>query len=226
PMFWRLGPRPNLNQLHDGHRKEALKSARSKFDDLAQEKCAALYRDLPAEVGDDGMFRLVVLGADFAGATNDPPHAEAQKFLRQKEPGTTRVYQNVVLVITPSPAGLVQAEQMIAEWDGWVRLEQSPQFRELKPEDQDRVRKRKKPALDAALVAVKDAYQTVLAVESDGSVKAHKVTLGGESLMAALLREQEKLRLFRESIDIEQIMPPAPLYAVWPSGMDFVAVAH
>jgi Protein of unknown function (DUF499) len=237
PMFWRLGPRPNLNQLHDGHRKEALKSARSKFDDLAQNKCAALYHDLPADViphkivtspadvGDDGTFRLVVLGADFAGAANDPAHAEAQKFLRQKEPGTTRVYQNVVLVITPSPAGLAHAEQMIAEWDGWVRLEQSPQFKELKPEDQERVRKRKKPALDAALIAVKDAYQTVLAIEADGSVKAHKVTLGGESLMAALLREKDKLRLFRESIDIEQIMPPAPLYAVWPSGADFVAVA-
>jgi hypothetical protein len=237
PMFWRLGPRPNLNQLHDGHRKEALKSARSKFDDLAQNKCTALYRDLPSDVishkivtsptdvGDDGMFRLVVLGADFAGTTNDPPQAEAQKFLRQKEPGTTRVHQNVVLVITPSPAGLAHAEQMIAEWDGWVRLEQSPQFKELKPEDQERVRKRKKPALDAALVAVKDAYQTVLAVESDGSVKAHKVTLGGDSLMAALLREKDKLRLFRESIDIEQIMPPTPLYAVWPSGADFVPVA-
>ncbi len=175
----------------------------------------------PADVGDDGMFRLVVLGADFAGATNDPPHAEAQKFLRRKEPGTTRVHQNVVLVITPSPAGLAHAEQTIAEWDGWVRLEHSPQFKELKPEDQERVRKRKKPAL----VAVKDAYQTVLAIESDGSVKAHKVTLGGESLMAALLREKDKLRLFRESIDIEQIMPPAPLYAVWPSGADFVSVA-
>jgi hypothetical protein len=237
PMFWRLGPRPNLNQLHDGHRKEALKSARSKFDDLAQNKCAALYHDLPsdvishkivtspADVGDDGMFRLVVLGADFAAATNDPPHAEAQKFIRQKEPGTTRIHQNVVLVITPSPTGLAHAEQMIAEWDGWLRLEQSPQFKELKPEDQERVRKRKKPALDAALAAVKDAYQTVLAIEPDGSVKAHKVTLGGESLMAALLREQEKLRLFRKSIDIEQIMPPAPLYEVWPSGADFVAVA-
>ena len=237
PMFWRLGPRPNLNQLHDGHRKEALKSARSKFDDLAQNKCTALYHDLPtdviahkivtspADVGDDGMFRLVVLGADFAGAANDPPHPEAQKFLRQREPGTTRVHQNVVLVITPSPAGLAHAEQMIAEWDGWVRLEQSPQFKELKPEDQERVRKRKKPALDAALVAVKDGYQTVIAVEADGSVKAHKVMLGGESLMAALLREKDKLRLFREAIDIEQIMPPAPLYAVWPSGADFVAVA-
>ena len=72
---------------------------------------------------------------------------------------------------------------------------------------------------------MKDAYQTVLAVEADGSVRAHKVTLGGESLMAAMLREKDKLRLFRESIDIEQIMPPAPLYAVWPSGADFVAVA-
>ncbi len=237
PMFWRLGPRPNLNQLHDGHRREALKSARTKFDDLAQNKCSALYYDLPtdaiphkivtspADVGDDGMFRLVVLGADFAGAPNDPPHAEAQKFLRQKEPGTIRVHQNVVLVITPSPVGLAHAEQMIAEWDGWVRLEQSPQFKELKTEDQERVRKRKKPALDIALTTVKDAYQTVLAVEQDGSVKAHRVTLGGESLMAALLREKDKLRLFRESIDIEQIMPPAPLYAVWPSGADYVAVA-
>jgi uncharacterized protein len=237
PLFWRLGPRPNLNQLHDGHRKEAIKSARSKFDDLAQNKCTPLYLDLPTDViphkivaspgdvGDDGMFRLVVLGADFAGAASDPPHPDAQKFLRQKEPGTTRVYQNVVLLVTPSPAGLAHAEQMIAEWDGWVRLEQSPQFRELKPEDQDRVRKRKKPALDAALTAVKDAYQTVLAVESDGNVKAHKVTLGGESLMAAVLREKDKLRLFREIIDIEQIMPPNPLYAVWPAGAAYVPVA-
>jgi hypothetical protein len=32
-------------------------------------------------------------------------HAEAQKFLQQKERGITRVHQNVVLVITPSPAG-------------------------------------------------------------------------------------------------------------------------
>ena len=184
PLFWRLGPRPNLNQLHDGHRKEALKSARSKFDDLAQNKCTALYYDLPTEViphkivtspgdvGDDGMFRLVVLGADYAGASNDPPHVEAQKFLRQKEPGTTRVHQNVVLVVTPNPAGLAHAEQMIAEWDGWVRLEQSPQFKELKPEDQERVRKRKKPALDDALLAVKDAYQTVLAVETDGECES------------------------------------------------------
>lgn len=237
PLFWRLGPRPNLNQLHDGHRREALKSARSKFDDLAQNKCTALYLDLPTDViphkivtspgdvADDGMFRLVVVGADFAGSPSDPPHPEAQKFLRQKEPGTTRVYQNVVLVITPSPAGLAHAEQMIAEWDGWIRLEQSPQFRELKPEDQERVRKRKKPALDVALAAVKDAYQTVLAVEADGSVTAHKVTLGGESLMAALLREKDKLRLFRESIDIEQIMPPKPLYAVWPTGAEYVPVA-
>ena len=46
-----------------------------------------------------------LLGADFSDATNDPPHAEAQKFLRQKERGTTRVHQAVVLVITPNPAG-------------------------------------------------------------------------------------------------------------------------
>lgn len=43
--------------------------------------------------------------------------------------------------------------------------------------------------------------------------------------MAALLRESDKLRLFRDSIDIEQIMPPTPLYAVWPTGAEYVPVA-
>jgi hypothetical protein len=43
PKFWRLGPKPNLNQLHDSFKRQALKFARSRFDDLAQNKCTPLY---------------------------------------------------------------------------------------------------------------------------------------------------------------------------------------
>lgn len=86
PKYWRLGPKPNLNQLHDSYKKQVLKHAKSKFNELAEKKCDPLYEgaveegikphklpDAPADVDDDGQFRLVVLGADYAGVVGDPP---------------------------------------------------------------------------------------------------------------------------------------------------------
>ncbi|MBW2050568.1 MAG: ATP-binding protein [Deltaproteobacteria bacterium] len=98
PKYWRLGPKPNLNQLHDSYKRQALKHARSKFDDLARTKCPPLYEGCledgvkphklpksPADVGDDGQFRLVVLGAEYAGIVGDPPKPEASEFIRRSQ---------------------------------------------------------------------------------------------------------------------------------------------
>ena len=95
PRFWRLGPRPNLNQIHDSYKRQALNHAKTRFDELARTKCPPLFADCieesvkphklpssPSEVEDDGQFRLVVLGADYAGIIGDPPNQKAVEFIR------------------------------------------------------------------------------------------------------------------------------------------------
>jgi hypothetical protein len=237
PKYWRLGPKPNLNQLHDSYKKRALKHARSRFDNLAETKCAPLYEgaseegiklhklpSAPSDVDDDGQFRLVILGADYAGVVGDPPFAKAQEFLRtHSSVADVRTYQNNMLVATPSVTGLHQAEQLIAEWMGWEDIKRSGQFKELDAFQQEIVRKKERETLKDAQTAVKNAYEIVLYLDKDGSIQAKKITLGAQSLFSTLLQESS-LRLFREKIDAEAIMPNG-LYPVWPGSDPFIRVS-
>lgn len=237
PKFWRLGPKPNLNQLHDSYKKRALKHAKSRFDDLAETKCPPLYEgaseegiklhklpSAPSDVDDDGQFRLVILGADYAGVVGDPPFPKAQEFLRtHSSVADVRTYQNIMLVATPSVTGLHQAEQQIAEWMGWEDIKRSSQFKELDGFQQEIVRKKERETLKDAQTAVKNAYEIVLYLDKDGSIQAKKITLGAQSLFSTLLQESS-LRLFRERIDAEAIMPNG-LYPVWPGSDPFIRVS-
>ena len=237
PKYWRFGPIPNLNQLHHAYKKHALKHARSKFDELAKTKCAPLYEGCteegakshklpasPADVEDDGQFRLVILGADSAGVIGDPPNTKTVEFLRTySSPSVTRKYQNIVLVATPSVTGLSQAEQQIAEWMAWENIEGSKQFKDLEDHQQTAVRKRKQEAFKEAQTAVKNAYELVAFLDKDGSIQAKKITMGAQSLFATLLQEPA-LRLFNKKIDAAAIMPGG-LYPVWPADDASVAVS-
>jgi hypothetical protein len=234
--YWRLGPKPNLTQLHDAYKREALKHSKSKFDDLAASKCAPLYEGMneegirlhklpssPADVEDDGNFRIVLLGSASAGVVGDPATAKAVEYVRtHSSPSDKRTYQNIILVATPSVTGLHQAEQQIAEWLAWEDIEGSPIFKELDVYQQETVRKRKKEALKEAQTAVRNAYELVVFLDKDGSVQAKKITLGAQSLLMTLLQEPA-LRLFREKIDAEAIMPNG-LYPAWPAGDPSVRV--
>jgi hypothetical protein len=227
PRFWRLGPRPNLNQIHDSYKRQALNHAKARFDELAR-KCSPLFAacidesvkphklpSSPSEVDDDGQFRLVVLGADYAGIIGDPPNPKAVEFIRtHASPTQQRTYQNVVLVVTPSVTGLNQAEQQVADWMAWVEIRGSLQFKNMDSSQQETVKKREKESLTQAQGAVKNAYEIVLYLHLDGSVQAKKITIGAESLMGALLSEKE-LRLYKEKIDATAILPGGP-YSVWP----------
>ena len=80
---------------------------------------------------DDGVFRLIVLGADYAAQPNSKPLADAEAFLRtHSSPTDNRICQNVVLVVTPSIGGLQQAEQQIADWLAWQEIKGSKEFKD------------------------------------------------------------------------------------------------
>lgn len=237
PKYWRLGPKPNLTQLHHAYQRQALKHAKSRFDELVQTKCTPLYEGCieegvkphklplsPADVDDDGQFRLVLLGADYAGVVGDPPNQKAAEFIRTHSSlADTRTYQNVVLVATPSVTGLRQAEQQIADWIAWEEIKASNHFKEFDSFNQETVRKRERETLKEAQTAAKNAYELVLYVDKDGSVQAKKITLGAQSLFSTLLQESA-LRLFKEKIDAEAIMPNGQ-YPVWSVGEASVRVS-
>jgi hypothetical protein len=230
PKYWRLGPKPNLTQLHDAYQRQALKHAKGRFDDVAQKKCTPLYEGIseegiklhklptsPSDVGDDGLFRIVLLGADYAGIVGGQQNPKAVEFIRtHTTPTDTRTYQNALLIVTPSVTGLSQAEQQIADWIAWEEIKASNQFKELDHFQQETVKKRERETQKEALTAVKNAYELVLYIDKDGSVQSKKITLGAQSLLATLLQEPA-LRLFKEKIDAEAIMPNG-LYPVWSAG--------
>jgi hypothetical protein len=238
PKYWRLGPKPNLNQVHFTYKLKALSFAKGKFDEIAK-KCGPLVgKDnwahegiqchnqptWPSEVEDDGMFRLIVLGADFAGQPGAKPHTGAEAFVRtHSSPTDNRTFQNVVLVVTPSVAGLQQAEQQIADWLAWQEIKQTKDFKDYESHVKEAVNKRERESKQAAETAVKNAYELVLHVDKTGALQVKKFTMGAQALFPTLLQEKE-LRLFKEKIDAETIMPGGP-YAVWPATDDRVQVS-
>lgn len=235
PKYWRLGPKPNLNQVHHSYRVKALSIAKGRFDELAQ-KCNPLKEGIsdgvvphhlaqkPEDVKDDGQFRLVVLGADYAGQPGMKPQAGAEAFLRtHSSAADNRTYQNVVLVVTPSVGGLQQAEQQIADWLAWQEIKGSKDFKDYESHVKETVNKREREAKQEAETAVKNAFELALHLDKTGAVQVKKFTMGAQALFPTLLQEKE-LRLFKEKIDAETIMPGGP-YAVWAATDDHVQVS-
>jgi hypothetical protein len=229
PRYWRMGPKPNLNQMHDTYKRNALKNARTKFDDLVKE-CRPL-RDgcveegvsfhllplAPEKVGDDTTFRLVLLGADYAGTPGSMPKANAVEFLRtHASPTDPRQNQNVLLVVIPSAAGLLQAEQEIASWMAWGEIKNSNAFKDLEIEQQETVKRRERAAQKEAVTFVKNAFELVIYVDSAGDAQQKKFTMGSEALFPTLVREKD-LRIFCEKINPETLLPGGP-FSKWLSG--------
>ena len=117
--------------------------------------------------------------------------------------------QNIVLVAVPSVPGLQQAEQHIAGWMAWQEIKNTSQYGEMDSGQQQIVRKREADDLKEARTAVKNAYEIVIYLHKDSSIRARKITMGAESLLATLLTEKE-LRLYREKIEPTALMPGGP----------------
>jgi len=228
PRYWRLGPEPNLNQMHDSFKRDALKHARVKFDDLVKE-CRPL-RDgcqeegvsvhlLPAspdKVEDDATFRLVVLGAAYAGTPGSTPKANALEFLRTHASASDpREFPNVLLVVIPSATGLIQAEQNIAAWMAWGEIRKSDKFKDFKDDQREMVKRRERDAQKDALTFVKNAFELVIYLDPTGNALQKKFTMGGETLFSTLVKERD-LRIFRDKINPELLLPGGPI-SKWPA---------
>ena len=236
PRYWRLGPTPNLNQMHDTYKRNALKNARAKFDDLvkdcrplrdgcAEERIAFhLLPATPDKLSDDTTFRLVVLGSTYAATPGSPPNPNALEFLKtHASPSDPRQNQNVLLIVIPSLAGLIQAEQEIASWMAWGDIKNSNAFKDLEPEQKESVKRRERESQKEALTFVKNAFELVIYLDNAGNALQKKFTMGNEALFPTLVREKD-LRIFLEKINPETLLPGGP-FSKWPPSDPSIKVA-
>ena len=198
PGTWRLGNRPNLNQMHavasksisDDVVRARLIDEIGKVKKLTAGASAAgvQVHTLPvktSDVKDDGAFRYAVLGPS-AACDSGKPSAEARRFLDENTgPDNPRVYRNAALLLCPSKDGLEIAEARIRDYLAWETVRD-----ELKKQEEG-------GSVDAARMqtlviniekakgrvpeAIRQAYSTVVTVSDKNEDQAFKITVTEDS---------------------------------------------
>ncbi len=234
PSTWRLGSRPNLNQMH-------AVAAKNIGDDLVKARLIDEVRNVkkltvgasaagvhvhvlpvkPGDVKDDGTFRYAVLGPS-AACDSGKPSAEARRYLDEDAgPDDPRVFRNAVLLICPSRDGLEVAEARIRDYLAWQAVH-------------DDLAKQQKEggSLDAARMstlamnidkakgrvpeAIRQAYSTVATISEKNDVQAFKITISDDPHFTTI-KADKRARIQDTAITAEALLPGGP-YDLWKEG--------
>ena len=233
PGTWRLGNRPNLNQMHavasksisDDVVRARLIDEIGKVKKLTSGASAAGVQVhtlpvKPSEVKDDGAFRYAVLGPS-AACESGKPGAEARRFLDENTgPDNPRVFRNAVLLICPSKDGVELAEARIRDYLAWENV-------------RDDLRKQEQGgSVDAARMqtltlniekakgrfpeAIRQAYSTVVTVSEKNDVQAFKITVTDDPHFTTI-KTDKRARIQDTAITAEALLPGGP-YDLWKEG--------
>ena len=208
PKSWRLGNRPNLRQMHDeacrqrvtearvNERLESLigqvKSLRAGAD--AAGATVHLLPKTPRDVGDDGSFRYLVLGAAAASDSGKPSRL-ARRFLDETTgPDRPRVHRNAVVAAVLSRDGLEGARHAVRTLLGWEEVQQQLDAHTVDPVRNERLRRRRGDAERQAPDIVRQAYSVVVTVDEANEVRAFKLGGGAGPLFTAIKADTERAR--------------------------------
>ncbi len=230
PGTWRLGNRPNLNQMHSvATRSIADDVVRARLtDEIGRAKKLTAGASAagvqvhtlpvkPSDVKDDGSFRYAVLGRS-AACDSGKPSPEATRFLNENTgPDNPRVYRNAVLLICPSRDGLEIAEARIRDYLAWETVRD-----ELKKQEEggsiDAARMQMLLInIDKAKVrvpeAIRQAYSTVVTVSDKNEVQAFKITITDEPHFTTI-KADKRARIQDTAITADALLPGGP-YDLW-----------
>ncbi len=233
PSTWRLGNRPNLNQMHaDALRRLGDELVRARLlDEIGKTKAlssgagAAGVRvhTLPArprEVEDDGLFHYAVLGPG-AASESGKPAADARRFLDETTgPEKPRVYRNAVLLLTPSRDGLEVALARVRDYLGWEQVQQD--LKEQQEEgDVDLARAQTLAIhLDKSRgrigESIRQAYCVVVTVSDKDEHQAFKITVGDDPHFTTI-KNDPRSRVRDAPVTAEALLPGGP-YDLWKEG--------
>lgn len=233
PSTWRLGNRPNLNQMHSvaiSNITPELAMARL-LDEIPRVKSLAegaraagvhvhQLPTRPSDIQDDGAFHYAILGPSTA-SDSGKPSAEARRFLDEHTgPDKPRVYRNAVLVLAPSKDGLELAVTRVREYLAWEQVRTD--LKEQEDEGQVDVArmqtllmnidKAKKRIPDA----IRQAYCIVVTVSDKDQAQAFKISVGEEPHFTTI-KNDNRSRMQDTAITAETLLPGGP-YDLWREG--------
>jgi hypothetical protein len=233
PGSWRLGDRPNLNQMHDvaaKHISSDIVRARlldeiGKLKTLSAGASAAGVRvhTLPAkprDIEDDGLFHYAILGPS-AASESGKPSAEAKKYLDETTgPEKPRVYRNALLLLAPTKDGLEVASLRVREYLGWEQV-----LSDLKEQQKD-------GTVDIARMhtltinidkgkgripeSIRQAYCTVVTVSDKNEVQAFKINVSDDPHFT-IIKNDARSRVQESQVSADALLPDGP-YNLWHAG--------
>ena len=227
PRSWRLGNRPNLRQMHDEacqqrvsqemvdeRLRDEIRSTRTLTDGAkAAGATVHLLPGSPREVGDDGSFRYVILGADAASESGKPGNAAKRVLDETTGPDRPRVHRNAVVLVVPSRDGLEAARAAVRALLGWEDVSGQLDAHKVDPFQAERLRRRLKEARERVPEIVRQAYAVIVTVNEKNDVQAFKLAAGPGSLFLAI-KNDERARIKETAVDAEALMPDGP-YDLW-----------
>ena len=237
PKSWRLGNRPNLRQMHDeacrqrvnreeveARLEETVRAAKSLTDGAKAAGAAVhLLPASPRDVGDDGGFRYVVLGAAAASESGRPSAAAVRVLDQTTSPDRPRVHRNAVVLAVPSRDGLEAARAAVRVLLGWEDVRRQLDTHVVDPIRAERLRRRLVEARALAPDVVRQAYGVVVTVNKANEAQAFKLPATGGPLFPAI-KNDERARMRETAVDAEALLPDGP-YDLWRDDEDARRVA-
>ena len=238
PAEWRLGNRPNLNQMQsaaavliqDDVVRARLIEEIGKLKTLTSGASASGVRvhtlpTKPKDIEDDGLFHYAVL-LPSAASDSGKPSAEARRFLDETTGSDKpRVFRNAVLLLTAARDGLSAAETRVRDHMAWERV-----LNDLIPKSEEE--KRQKGSVDVARLqtlklyidkakarvpdAIRQAYCIVVTVSDKDDAQAFKITVSDESHFETI-KNDKRSRVQDTAITAEALLPDGP-YNLWKGG--------
>ena len=230
PREWRLGTRPNLKQIHhdavsglEGSFVEAkVLDAIASTKSLSAGASAAgarvhLLPGGPRDVEDDGELHLVILGPKGA-SDSGKPSAEAERYITQTTgPDRPRVYQNAIVVVTPSRDGLAALRIAVQSYLGWEEVRSRLREQELDPVREQMLAGYVKSAKDDIPAAARSAYSVIVTLAESGDVQAFRMTGGDQGALFAAIKADPRARIQEAAVNAEAMLPGGP-YDLWREG--------
>jgi len=235
PSEWRLGNRPNLNQMQSAAAAQispGVVTARL-IEEIAKAKALTsgasaagvrvhMLPAKPKDIEDDGLFHYAVMPPSSA-SDSGKPSAEAARFLDQTTGADKpRVFRNAVLLLAASKDGLNAAEARVRDYLAWEHV-----MHDLMPKNDDD--KHQKGSVDVARLqtlkinidkakarvpeAIRQAYCIVITVSDKDEVQAFKITVSDDPHFETI-KKDKRSRVQDTAVTAEALLPDGP-YNLW-----------
>ncbi|MDQ2843407.1 MAG: DUF499 domain-containing protein [Acidobacteriota bacterium] len=229
PVFWRLGSKPNLKQMHhdacDGVSDEDMEAELldqiGKEDNLVRGASAAgavVHRlpTGPGEVGDDGKFHYVILGPKAASESGKPSSETIRYIAEHTGPNKPRTYRNSVVMVAPSRDGIYAAREAVRSYLGWQRVQSQFAGKAPDPARDQRLSRHVAESKRAVPAAIRQAYCIVVSIAKSGAPEAFKVSPSSEPLFTVII-DHKSARVQRTAVEPSALLPGGP-YKLWHEG--------